>query len=97
MSAVGRINGKHLLTDRPSLHQALQLGRVERFKRVDVADGLRLLIPLEIAERYRLRCEVHQQKTVLLDRFDSFLHVEMLRWLWTNAPKFGRPAAGART
>ena len=75
---------------------ALQLGRVKWFKRVDVADRLGLLIPLEIAERYRLRREVYQQKTILLDRLDGFLHVEMLRRLRTDPAKFGGPTASAR-
>src|SRR6516225_1728117 len=56
-------------SNREAAHsRALELRRVERLKLVDVADGLGLLIPLEITQRNRLECEIHQQKAVLLDR-----------------------------
>ena len=61
------------------------------------ADGLGLLIPLEIAQRNRLGREIHQQKAVLLDRLYGFLHVDMLRWKRSYAAKFGSPTAVART
>src|SRR5271166_6514377 len=67
-------------TEVASNSRALQLGRVERLKLVDIAGRLGLLIPLEIAQCNRLGREIHQQKAVLLDRLYSFLHVEMLRW-----------------
>src|SRR5258706_7919061 len=43
---------------------ALKLGRVKRLERVDIADGLRLLVPFEIAQRNVFGCEVRQKEAV---------------------------------
>src|SRR3977135_3541313 len=74
---------------------AFKLGRVKRLKRIDITDGLRLLVPPEIAQRYAFRCEVRQKKAVFLDGRDRFLHVQVLRWLWADAAELGSPAAFA--
>src|SRR4029077_9244926 len=58
---------------------------VERLKRIDVGDGLRLLVPLEIAQRYFFGREVSYQEAVFFDRGDGFLHIQVLRWLRADA------------
>jgi len=52
-----------------------KLSRVERLKRVNIANGLRLLIPFEIAKRYIFGCEIHKEKPIFLDGRNRFLHV----------------------
>jgi hypothetical protein len=59
---------------------ALQLRCVERLKRIDIIDGLRLLVPLEITQRYVVGCEVSYQETVLFDGCNGLFHVQVLRW-----------------
>ena len=69
---------------------------MERLKRIDISDRLRLLIPLEVAQRYNFGGEVRYEETVLFYGSDSFFHVEVLRWLWAYATEFGGPAAITR-
>jgi hypothetical protein len=54
---------------------------MERLERIDISDGLRLLIPPEIAQRDVFGCEVSYQEAILFDRRDGFFHVQMLWWL----------------
>ena len=37
---------------------------MERLKRIDISDGLRLLVPLEIAQRDVFGCEVSYQEAI---------------------------------
>ena len=69
---------------------------MERLKRIDISDGLRLLVPLEIAQGDFFGCEVSYQEAILFDRCDGFFHVEVLRWLRAHATEFRRPAAITR-
>jgi hypothetical protein len=65
-----------------------KLGGVERLKCINISDGLCLLIPFEIAQRYVFRSEVRYEEAVLFDRRDGFVHIEVLWWLWAYATKF---------
>ena len=46
---------------------------MERLKRIDISDGLRLLVPPEIAQGDVFGCEVSYQEATLFDRYDGFL------------------------
>src|SRR5438445_488854 len=71
---------------------------MERLKRVDCFDRLCLDVPFEKTQDYFFPCKVRDGKTVLLDRLDLFLHVEMRRRHRAGAAPSRRPAerAGAR-
>jgi hypothetical protein len=68
---------------------------MKRLKRVDIGDGLRLLVPLEISQRNGFRCEVRQKEAIFFDGRNRFLHVQVLRGLRANAAELGSPAAFA--
>jgi hypothetical protein len=70
-----------------------ELRCVERLERIDICYGLRLLVPLEIAQRYVLGCKVSYQEAVLFDRCDGLFHVQVLRWLRAYTTEFRGPAA----
>ena len=65
---------------------------MERLKRIDISDGLRLLVPPEIAQGDVFGCEVSYQEAILFDRCDGFFHVQMLRWLRAHPTEFRGPA-----
>jgi hypothetical protein len=73
-----------------------ELRCVERLKRVYFSDGLRLLVPLEIAQRNVFGCEISYQEAVLFDRCDGLFHVQVLRWLRAHTTEFRGPAAITR-
>ena len=75
---------------------ASELRCVERLKRINISDGLRLLVPLEIAQRYAFGCKVSYQESVLFNRCDGLFHVQMLRWLRAYTTEFRGPAAITR-
>ena len=52
-----------------------ELRCAERLERIDIGFGLRLLVPLEIAERYTFGCEIHKEKPIFLDGRNRLLHV----------------------
>jgi hypothetical protein len=69
---------------------------MEWLKCIDISNKLRLLVPLEIAQRYNFGGEVRYEETVLFYGRDGFFHVEVLRWLWAYATEFRGPAAITR-
>ena len=69
---------------------------MERLKRIDISDGLRLLVPPEIAQGDVFWCEVSYQEAILFDRCDGFFHVQMLRWLRAHPTEFRCPTAVTR-
>src|SRR4029077_10489743 len=81
---------------RPNDSATSELRCVKRLERIDISDGLRLLVPLEIAQRYVFGCKVSYQESVLFDRCDGLFHVQMLRWLRAYPTEFRGPAAIAR-
>ena len=64
-----------------------EFGCVKRLQRVNCVHGLSIHIPFKELEVDPIRQEVRDRETVLLDRLDFFLYVEMRRRRRTNATK----------
>src|SRR5438045_9791477 len=71
----------------PAQSGAFKLRRVERLKRVDITDRLRLLVPLEVAQPNVFRREVRQEEAIFFDWYDCLLHIHVMWWIWVFTTK----------